>query len=97
MERSNLVERTARGDRIDEQESLSSAHVLLPHRTRTPIPSPLSQLVRTDLTRVGRQTYEYSSCPAVSNTSRSATSSSIMTCLRYESASRKSGQLMWSG
>src|SRR5699024_1596199 len=32
---------------------------------------------------------EYSSCPAVSRTSRSATSSSMTHCLRYESKTRR--------
>ena len=40
-------------------------------------------------------TYPYSSCPAVSSTSRSATSSSITHCFRYESVIRFSTQPEW--
>ena len=40
---------------------------------------------RFQLGKTARATHPYSSCPAVSSTSRSATSSPMVTCLRYES------------
>ena len=45
----------------------------------------LDQIKRSHQIEQRLRTHEYSSCPAVSNTSNSATSSSIIHCFRYES------------
>jgi hypothetical protein len=90
MERPNLIERAPTRDGIHKQEPLSRPHILLPHRSVTLVSawSPTVSSEATTEREEGGWTHEYSSCPAVSSTSRRATSSSITHCFRYESSYR---------
>ena len=80
MECADFFERVARSYGVNNKETLPCAHILFPHRPAK------RYTLKNNLTGWHfRRTYPYSSCPAVSRTSRSATSSSITHCFRYES------------
>lgn len=78
LEHRHLLKGKPGRDGVDEKKPFAGAHVLVPHG------SVMCVSFGSGVEGVDR-TYPYSCCPAVSRISSSATSSSIMHCLRYES------------
>jgi len=87
VERADFLERVPRGDRVDEQKPFTGPHVLLAHGTANvrKIRGETAACLVDDTGQNDDDTDPYSSWPAVSRTSRRATSSSMTHCFLYES------------
>jgi len=89
MESADFLERVSGSDAVDQKEAFSCAHILFTHGTKGRNLMEVSEHKNAKEKKRRRQmTNPYSSWPAVSSTSKRATSSSITHCLRYESGNQ---------